>query len=95
MKLKTWDIYDTFQEWKQQDLANESVSQWKYTLDLLNETGPSGCKPVDTPMNGNSKLGVNPKDEQVDQGRYQRLVGKLIYFTHTQPDISFAVSVVS
>lgn len=30
-----------------------------------------------------------------DKGRYQRLVGKLIYLSHTRPDIGFAVSVVS
>ncbi|XP_022158644.1 uncharacterized protein LOC111025101 [Momordica charantia] len=55
----------------------------------------SGCKPTDTPMDANSKLGVNPKDEPVDRGIYQRLVAKLIYLTHTRLDISFAVSVVS
>ena len=27
-----------------------SISQWKYTLDLLKETGMLGCKLVDTPM---------------------------------------------
>ena len=27
-----------------------SVSQWKYTLDLLTETGMLGCKPSDTPI---------------------------------------------
>ncbi|XP_022147191.1 uncharacterized protein LOC111016202 [Momordica charantia] len=59
------------------------------------ETETSGCKPVDTPMDANSKLGVNLEDEPVDRGRYQRLVGKLIYLTHTRSDISFAVSVVS
>ena len=31
----------------------------------------------------------------VDKGSYQRLVGRLIYLTHTRPDIAFAVSVVS
>ncbi|KAK2452167.1 hypothetical protein QL285_011158 [Trifolium repens] len=31
----------------------------------------------------------------VDTGRYQRLVDKLIYLSHTRPDIAFSVSVVS
>ncbi|KAA0061144.1 Cysteine-rich RLK (receptor-like protein kinase) 8 [Cucumis melo var. makuwa] len=33
--------------------------------------------------------------ETVDKEQYQRLVGKLIYLSHTRPDISFDVSVVS
>ena len=71
------------------------VSQWKYTLDLLRETGMSGCKPVETLIDPNTKLGNIIQGEVVDRGRYQRLVGKLIYLTHTWPDISFVVSVVS
>ena len=31
----------------------------------------------------------------VDRGRYQRLVGKLIYLSHARLDITFAVSTVS
>ena len=67
------------------------VSQQKYTLDLLKETGMLGCKPIDTPIDTNSKLGGHPSDSSVDKGRYQRLVGKLIYLSHTQLDIAFAV----
>ena len=54
-----------------------------------------GCKPVDTPMDANLKLGDLKDSIPVERGRYQRLVGKLIYLSHTRPDIAFAVSVVS
>ena len=53
-----------------------------------------GSKACDTPMEANQKLG-DDTDGAVDRGRYQRLVGKLIYLSHTRPDIAFAVSVVS
>ena len=72
-----------------------SVSQWKYVLDLLKETGMLGCKPAETPMDSSTKLGANKDSVPVDKGRYQRLVGKLIYLSHTRPDIGFSVSVFS
>ncbi|KAH9698542.1 protein kinase domain-containing protein [Citrus sinensis] len=68
------------------------VSQRKYILDLLKETGMSGCKPSDTPIEANSKLGEVKNGFPVDNGRYQRLVGRLIYLSHTRPDIAFAVN---
>ncbi|XP_057959488.1 uncharacterized mitochondrial protein AtMg00810-like [Malania oleifera] len=70
-----------------------SVSQRKYILDLLTETGMLGCKPSETPIEVVKRVedcGIPVKKE-----RYQRLVGKLIYRLHTRPDITFAVSVVS
>uniref|UniRef100_A0A6N2KJR5 Reverse transcriptase Ty1/copia-type domain-containing protein n=1 Tax=Salix viminalis TaxID=40686 RepID=A0A6N2KJR5_SALVM len=71
------------------------LSQRKYVLDLLTETGMLACKPVDTPMEMNHKLGESENQTSADKGRYQQLVGKLIYLSHTRPDIAYAVSVVS
>ncbi|CAL9005654.1 unnamed protein product [Prunus brigantina] len=69
--------------------------QRKYILDLLAETGMLDCKPIDTPSEQNHKLGLYPDQVPTDKERYQRLVGKLIYLSHTRPDIAYAVSVVS
>ncbi|RVX14784.1 Retrovirus-related Pol polyprotein from transposon RE1 [Vitis vinifera] len=49
----------------------------------------------ETPIIPNHKLGEYPNQVPTDKGRYQRLVGKLIYLPHTRPDIAYAVSVVS
>ena len=72
-----------------------SVSQRKYVVDLLHESGMSGCRPIDTPMDPNTRLMPRMEEAAADKGQYQRLVGKLIYLTHTRPDISFSVSRVS
>jgi hypothetical protein len=53
------------------------------------------CKPIDTPIEQNHRLGEDIDDTPVDNERYQKLVGKLIYLSHTRPDIAFTVSVVS
>ncbi|RVW91347.1 Retrovirus-related Pol polyprotein from transposon RE2 [Vitis vinifera] len=71
------------------------LSQRKYALDILEETGKLDCKPVDTPMDPNVKLAPGQGEPLGDPGRYRRLIGKLNYLTITRPDISFPVSVVS
>jgi hypothetical protein len=70
------------------------LSQRKYVLDLLKETGMLGCRPASTPIDPNHKLCAESGDP-VNKESYQRLVGRLIYLCHTRPDISYAVSVVS
>jgi Reverse transcriptase (RNA-dependent DNA polymerase) len=70
------------------------LSQRKYVLDLLAETGMLGCRLAVAPIDQKLKLSAEA-GEPVDRERYQRLVGRLIYLSHTRPDISFAVSVVS
>ncbi|XP_021808918.1 uncharacterized protein LOC110752544 [Prunus avium] len=71
------------------------LSQRKYVLDLLTEIGMLDCKPVDTPIEQNHKLGMYPDQVPTDKERYQRLVGPLIYLSHTRPDIAYDVSMVS
>ncbi|CAH9083140.1 unnamed protein product [Cuscuta epithymum] len=70
------------------------LSQRKYVLDLLTETGKLGAKPNTTPMVPNVQLtseGIPFEDPE----RYRRLVGKLNYLAVTRPDIAYSVSVVS
>jgi len=71
------------------------LSQRKYILDLLTEVGMLECRPADTPIVQNHRLREYPNQVPTNKGRYQRLVGKLIYLSHTRPDIAYAVSVVS
>ena len=70
------------------------LSQRKYVLDLLCDTGMLGCRPASTPIEQNHKLCAELGDP-VNKERYQRLVGRLIYLCHTRPDITYAVSIVS
>jgi Reverse transcriptase (RNA-dependent DNA polymerase) len=70
------------------------LSQRKYVIDMLKETGKLGVKPANTPMEYNSKFITN-NDLLDNIEQFQRLVGKLIYLTITRPDISYAVSYIS
>ncbi|XP_047952651.1 uncharacterized mitochondrial protein AtMg00810-like [Salvia hispanica] len=71
------------------------MNQGKYILDLLAEAGMVECKPADTPIVQNHGQQIREGAKLTDRGRYQRLVGKLIYLSHTRPDISYVVGVVS
>lgn len=71
-----------------------ALSQRKYTLDLLSDVGMLGCRAAPTPIDQNHKVTAQ-SGEPMDKESYQRLVGRLLYLCHTQPDIAFAVSVVS
>ncbi|XP_019098337.1 PREDICTED: uncharacterized protein LOC109131672 [Camelina sativa] len=86
------------------------LSQRKYALDLLSETGKLGVKPAPTPLEEGyqaKRKGENqrktapeapldPLDAPYDNvTRYRRLVAKLIYLTITRPDICYTVNQVS
>ena len=46
------------------------ISQRKYTLDLLQETGMSSCQPDDTPVEEGLKLCIESNQVPVNKGRY-------------------------
>ena len=46
------------------------ISQKKYTLDILVDTGMLDCKPVDTVVNPNVKLVPSQGEPLQDSGRY-------------------------
>jgi hypothetical protein len=54
------------------------------------------CRAIDNLVVVKVKLGESSSESiLVDNGRYQQLVGRLIYLSHTYPDIAYAVSMVS
>ena len=70
------------------------LSQRKYCLELLKEFGLLGCKPVSTPIEPNYVIPFIPTNEDPLHENitgYQKLLGKLIYLTHTRPEISYSV----
>ena len=99
-----------FQEFEMKDLGNLKyflgievlrseggifLRQKKYILDILAETGLIDCKPTDTPILVNHGLQISEEAKLAYQGKYQRLVGKLLYLSHTRPDIAYVVGIVS
>ncbi|CAO2841169.1 unnamed protein product [Amaranthus hypochondriacus] len=71
------------------------ICQRKYVLDLLAEVGMLDCKPAETPIVVNHGLRIVEGEAAANREQYQKLVGKLIYLSHTRPDIAYAVGIVS
>ncbi|XP_047249971.1 uncharacterized protein LOC124885765 [Capsicum annuum] len=63
--------------------------------DILEKTGMTGYRPIDTPMDPNAKLLLEQGEPLSDPKKYRQLVVKLNHLTVTRSDISFSVSVVS
>nr|GEV34256.1 retrovirus-related Pol polyprotein from transposon TNT 1-94 [Tanacetum cinerariifolium] len=71
------------------------LSQKKYIDDTLKKYNMINCNIEYTPMNPKDKFQAEDGTQLADGGKYRSLIGRLIYMTHTRPDISFAVGVLS
>ncbi|GJT18556.1 ribonuclease H-like domain-containing protein [Tanacetum coccineum] len=72
----------------------KSFLKSKFNIKDLGKYRLLGCKPVSTPMEPNYVLPyIATKDVPLLDNitSYQKLLGKLIYLTHTRPDISYPV----
>ncbi|XP_060972345.1 uncharacterized mitochondrial protein AtMg00810-like [Cannabis sativa] len=65
------------------------LSQRKYTLQLLEDTGYMGSKPSKTPMDPKIKLDDQQDTPLENPSHYRQLIGHLLYLTLSRPDITF------
>lgn len=72
-----------------------TMSQHKFTHELLRDSGLSTFKHVVTPLPLNLKLQKANSPPFSDPQLYRSLVGKLNFLTHTRPDLAFTVQTLS
>ena len=71
------------------------LSYSKYACDLLHHFHMEYYKPTLSPFQFGVKISFNCTTPEVDATLYHQLVGKLLYLTHTHPDLSFVVGLVA
>ena len=64
-------------------------------MDLLAETCMLEYKLTDTPITVNHSSSIRENQVLTDREKYQRLVGRVIYLSHTRLDIAYTVSVIN
>lgn len=71
------------------------LSQHKYTLDILNESGMLGARPTSFPMEQQHHLSFDSGDPIPSLEQYHRLVRQLIYLTITRLELCYYVHLLS
>lgn len=71
------------------------LSQRKYALDIVSNTCLLKAKLVAFPLDQNHRLATSSSEPLPDPERYHRLVGRLIYFVVTRPDLAYCVHILS
>lgn len=67
----------------------------RYAQEILKWFKMDQCRPVNTPMNCSKILQLEDDSGPTDSKIYRRLVGRLLYLTHTRPNITFVVNMLS
>ena len=77
--------------------TNEGIflSLSKYACDILSLFHMDDYKPTPSPFQSGVKLTATCTSPEVDATLSRQLVGSLLYLTHTHPDLSFVVGLVS
>jgi hypothetical protein len=74
-----------------------SLSQGKYTVEMLNNFGMTYYKPIPTPMVMNMKKPNETSSDlgDIDPHIYRHMIASLMHLVNIRPDICYAVSVLS
>ncbi|XP_075086522.1 uncharacterized protein LOC142169186 [Nicotiana tabacum] len=67
------------------------ISQTKYIKALIKKFGMENAKPIGTPMSPTTMLDEDNHGKSVDETMYRGMIGSLLYFTASRPDIMFSV----
>ncbi|XP_047333268.1 uncharacterized mitochondrial protein AtMg00810-like [Impatiens glandulifera] len=71
------------------------VKQKAYAKKVLKQFVMEDCNLNKYPMEAKLQLGKDVEGSLVDPKEYRRIIGCLRYLTHTRPDISYVVGIVS
>ena len=71
------------------------MSQRKYALDILQDTGLTGARLENFCMEQNLKLPLTRGEKLNDPSKYRWLAGRLIYLSVTRPDTVYSVRMLS
>jgi hypothetical protein len=71
------------------------LQQTAYAKRVVELARLTDCNSALTPMEERLKLSRDSTMEEVDATQYRRLVGSILYLTHTRPNLSFSISYVS
>ncbi|GJV05147.1 retrovirus-related pol polyprotein from transposon TNT 1-94 [Tanacetum coccineum] len=89
---KNFPIYQMDIKMVHQSPRGIFICQSQYTMDVLKKHEMEYCDSVSTPM-ATAKLDAKLQGTQVDQTKYHSMIGGLMYFTASGPDIAFATFV--
>lgn len=64
-------------------------------MDVITECGLLGAKPSPVQTELNYKLAESDGKPLADPSKYRRLVGRLLYFTFTRPELNYVVKILS
>nr|XP_016450728.1 PREDICTED: uncharacterized mitochondrial protein AtMg00810-like [Nicotiana tabacum] len=78
-----------FQE--KQSPKGTSICQQKYIRKLLKRFDMEALKVIDTPVSIATRLDMDETGSPVNQTMYRGIIGSLLYFTASRPDIVFSV----
>nr|GEV40259.1 copia protein [Tanacetum cinerariifolium] len=74
------------------DGCQDGIPEWRIEgIKILKKFGMDLCDPVDTPMVDRLKLDEDPLGISFDQTQFCSMVGSLMYFTASRPDLVFVV----